>query len=190
MAEFHFFDLQPNKKVPLRGSHGFLDAVPASEFWGAAHKVGNNVGLATGQKSGVVVIDCDGEEGIKNFRRIFGDDAMNTLVQKTPKGWHFIYASDEAFRSNASVIAPKVDVRANGGYIVFAPSEVDGKRYTLSGQIAPLPDSIKAHLDPITPKASELGEDDEDEESPISITVMLPDDVMARIRRLERALGL
>ena len=53
-------------------------------------------------------------------------------VSLTPRGGrHYIFRqpAGKSWSSTASKIAPKVDTRANGGYIVLPPSVVGGKPY-------------------------------------------------------------
>ena len=112
---FAVFPLVPDRKIPLRGSHGFQDAriVELRESW----PEDANVGIATGMRSGgLVVIDCDGPEGFENFRWLAEIHAFSlaTLTAKTPNGFHYYFRSAMPFASGASVIAPHIDVRAEG----------------------------------------------------------------------------
>ena len=96
-------------------------------------------GVVTGEKSGLVVVDVDG-------------DVIPDAVQQTPTytvstpsgGWHFYYSSNTKIPNSASKIAAKVDVRGDGGYVVGAGSaRPEGRRYTYEGgAVAPLPPQI------------------------------------------------
>ena len=139
----HVFPLSPGSKAPLPGrltccggSHqrGCTDAlanVHAARAWWREHPTAN-IGLATGHA--VDVIDQDGTEGAWWWLR--GQDWPRVLgVASTPRagGVHrFVRASG---LRNGTKIAPGIDYRGRGGYVVAAPSVVDGRRY---GWVIPL----------------------------------------------------
>jgi hypothetical protein len=86
-----------------------------------------NWGLATGQASGVFVLDVDGEEGaaaISELVRLHCDDWTNTLTAKTARGKHlyFRWSADTPIRNSASKLACGLDVRGEGGYVLVPPS--------------------------------------------------------------------
>ena len=106
-----------------------------------------NVGIVTGEISGLLVVDCDNEEAYQEIQK-FLPEGFLTAIAKTPRGYHlyFIYPAGQQF-SNAAGIMPGVDVRASGGYIIVPPSvNAEGKAYAwLEGlsiddiALAPLP---------------------------------------------------
>lgn len=60
------------------------------------------------------------------------EELSNALTSLTPRGGrHHIFRQPPGriWGNTTSRLAPKVDTRANGGYIVAPPSEVDGKPY-------------------------------------------------------------
>jgi hypothetical protein len=65
----------------------------------------------------------------------FGEEWLDTLTQQTGSlGYHFIFEHDAGLnlRNSASKIAPGIDTRGEGGYIIFAPSNhPSGRRYRL-----------------------------------------------------------
>lgn len=77
------------------------------------------IGVATGAASGFTVLDEDPRSG--------GDaDALNlpeTLAAETPSGGRHFYFKDAGIRNSASKIAPGIDVRGEGGYVIVPPSE-------------------------------------------------------------------
>lgn len=88
---------------------------------------------------GIVVIDCDKTDaldGEANFRalcRELGVDLTNICCVRTPRGGlHFYFAQDKkrVFKNSASALAPGVDVRGIGGFVI-APGSIrgDGLRY-------------------------------------------------------------
>lgn len=89
-----------------------------------------NVGIVTGEISGVFVVDCDSQEAYEKIQAMLPECFLTAIV-KTPRGYHlyFAYASEKSI-SNAAGLMPGVDVRAQGGYII-APGSVnaEGKAY-------------------------------------------------------------
>lgn len=80
-----------------------------------------NVAIITGAVSGLVVVDADGPTG---QQWIIDNLPRTSVYQKTAKGIHAIYkhpGGDLAI-GNRGRLAPEVDVRGDGGYIVAAPS--------------------------------------------------------------------
>jgi len=133
--------------TPLRGKIPLLDAwesLPERDEatvrqWVAA---GFNIGLRTGARSGLVVIDDDrAKHGLEPF-----DLPPTGLVQATPTGGrHAFYRlpAGAVVRNSASKLAPYVDVRGEGGQVAVAPSvhPVVHKRYQWlsTGEPAPWP---------------------------------------------------
>ncbi|MDZ4731222.1 MAG: bifunctional DNA primase/polymerase [Xanthomonadales bacterium] len=80
------------------------------------------VGVPTGHVSKLLVVDIDpdGERWyVSNYERLVAG-----RVNKTPRGHHLIYRMPDAgIRCSASTIAPGVDIRANGGYIIWWPQQ-------------------------------------------------------------------
>lgn len=127
-------------KRPLT-EHGFKDAVTdrrkinewAREFPKA------NVAIPTGPGTGFVVIDLDtknGIDGIANFKKRckeLGVKIPATYAIRTPSGGKHLYFKSKhagAIKNSTSTLAPGVDVRAQGGYVLAERSSIDGARYT------------------------------------------------------------
>jgi hypothetical protein len=94
-----------------------------------------NLGIATGKKSGLVVIDLDPDKGGTPLalQALYGE-LPETLCQRTGSGGlHLLYHYPEGInyiKCSQSVLAPGIDVRADGGYICAPPSlHPNGKRY-------------------------------------------------------------
>lgn len=80
-----------------------------------------NVAVATGAGSGIIAIDIDGPEGEKSLE---GKELPPAFEQLTGGGGrHLVYAhpGNCALKSGAGLLH-KVDSRADGGYIMVAPS--------------------------------------------------------------------
>ncbi len=113
-----------------RTLHGVKDATMAADVvtawwtkWPTA-----NIGVATGQVSGIVAIDVDGPDGEAALQAICGNPPTATSL--TGKGRHAIFRAPETPIQNRVALAPHVDVRADGGYIVVPPSRhQSGRQY-------------------------------------------------------------
>ncbi len=89
-----------------------------------------NIGLATGEHSGVWVLDIDGEEGLKTVREwegVYGS-LPKTVTARTGAGVdhkHLYFLFDERCvnKKNAMNIAKGIDVRFTGGYVILPPSK-------------------------------------------------------------------
>lgn len=132
--------LTPGSKVPLGnregccgGTHarGSLDATADPAYvagWWRQHPTAN-VGIATGHR--VDVIDQDGPAGAISWARIGEAGAWPAVLGLvcTPRdgGVHrYVNATGDG---NGARIAPGLDYRGAGGYVVAPPSIVDGRRY-------------------------------------------------------------
>lgn len=154
---WYVFPIVPRGKRPLT-PHGFKDASAAEAmiktWW--AQWPSANIGIATGA-SGLVVIDLDGEEGIAAWARgkanhFEMDD--NTLTSVTGgNGIHLIFKAPGGtpISNSASRLAPHIDIRGVGGYILVPPSvHPSGKKYRWDKQChrepQPLPAAILSVL--------------------------------------------
>jgi len=90
------------------------------------------------------VLDMDGEEAQKAFRRMaeeHGTSFTGCLLVKTPRagGWH-MYFTASGFKTDAGQVAPGVDRRGNGGYIILPGSRrADGVYMPRAGELRPAP---------------------------------------------------
>ena len=83
-----------------------------------------NIGLPTGSKSGVVVIDFDfrsgGLDGLITLEKRKAVPA--TLEALTGNGLHLYYQCQGILVKNGVGLLPGIDVRGEGGYVVAPPS--------------------------------------------------------------------
>ena len=125
------FPLKENAKAPAT-SDGFKSATTDIEqitkWWKQNPKY--NIGIATGQQSGISVIDIDGKEAMKALTDNGITDSPETLIHKTIKGFHYILLYNPIYPQGAGFLE-KLDIRNEGGYIVAPPSEIDGKKYSV-----------------------------------------------------------
>lgn len=139
---WHVFPLQPRGKAPLT-PHGFKDATRDPDlirsWW--SRWVDANIGIATGEPSGVSVIDVDlgkgGEESLDALIAAHGGDFLNTYTVQTGSGGvHLFYKNVPGLGCSAGTLAPGIDVRAEGGYVVAAPSvHASGNRYSVVSKL-------------------------------------------------------
>ncbi len=86
----------------------------------------SNIGIVTGKRSGLVVLDVDGAEGSENWDRLeeqHGTTPSSFLVTTPRDGVHVYFAHPgRTVPNSAGKLAPNIDVRADGGYVVAHPS--------------------------------------------------------------------
>jgi hypothetical protein len=120
----------PGSKVPLT-QHGFLDAttdIAQIERWWAQHPCAN-VAIAT---EGLLVLDTDGETNgwlaDDPERRLELVVGPMTLTPGTGSHNWFRQPPHKDWRCTEGRLAPSIDTRANGGYVVVPPSMVEGSK--------------------------------------------------------------
>jgi hypothetical protein len=116
-----------------------------------------NVAVRTGAASGLVVVDIDPDHGgTQSIRRLVdrhGPLPAGMRVRTGSGGWHLYFAHPGIPVANsAGAIAPGIDIRGDGGYIIAPPSRHQrGGIYRAVGEptVAALPDWL---LDRLTPR--------------------------------------
>ena len=132
------FPLQSGAKVPIKGSRGCLEATDDDDQitrW--AHQYPDaNLGVATGRDSGFIVIDVDvkGDADGLSTLRIFtaeGHELPKHNVGSTPSGgFHIPVKYTELISTNsAGKLGPGLDIRSNGGYVLWPPSVLPNGKY-------------------------------------------------------------
>jgi len=122
--------IREGEKKPLIRWSGFQRHAPTEkqvrrwfETWPDA-----NLAILTGQASGVDVVDFD--PGHAPWPSD-GHELPTGCIVCTPRGGRHVYLKHTAgARCSAGKLAEGIDVRADGGYVLFPPSTVDGKAYT------------------------------------------------------------
>jgi putative DNA primase/helicase len=136
-----------------RTRNGLLDATTDSEtirqWWQRWPDA--NVGIACGP-SGLVVIDIDprngGDESLRALEDQFGHLPLTIEAISGGGGRHIFFANPPGVQVHCQKLARGIDVKADGGYVVAAPSlHASGQRYAWelsctpdSAGLLPLPD--------------------------------------------------
>jgi hypothetical protein len=149
------FPLAVGSKIPMKGSGGVKDATTDTDLVATIWETDPyaNIGLACGEASGVYVVDVDvnhksGADGFKSLAEA-GIELPPTLAARTPNGGvHCFYkwTRGEKPKTGSKVNGLLgVDVRADGGYVVVAPSKISGKAYVWENEaeIAEFPEALK-----------------------------------------------
>lgn len=167
------FPCASGDKAPLT-KNGCLDATTDEdqiiEWW--EKKPNANIGIAT---KGLLVVDIDGSDN----EWLTNPDIMQSLssgaMSQTPRGGrHFIFRQppDSEFKNTTGKLAPKVDTRADGGYIIAPPSIIGPKAYQWYSSyelneplesLSVVPEWIVEKLNQVSESSLDLG----GEESPI-----------------------
>lgn len=130
---WHVLPLVPNDKRPA-SAHGVHDATTdldkIRDWW--AQNPNYNIGIAAGEKSGIVVFDIDprngGSDSWDDFTSEHGGVPDGICQLTAGGGQHHIAEWREELKS--CELRPGVDFLANGRYFVVAPSSVNDREYT------------------------------------------------------------
>ncbi|HEU5223576.1 MAG TPA: bifunctional DNA primase/polymerase [Candidatus Lumbricidophila sp.] len=124
-----------------------------------------NWAVATGDRSGVVVIDLDvskGKDGFASFDALLVETAtpqQPTLVVRTGGGGRHYYfrTLGQRFKNRVN-LRSGVDIRADGGYVMLpGSSHISGATYVVEADypIAALPDQLARELGSAPPQSRE-----------------------------------
>jgi hypothetical protein len=110
------------------------DADEIKELWSKRHKAAN-IAIATGQPSGVYVIDLDGKVGMDSLRELEAKhgELPKTLMAFSGRGdgLHLYFkapAEEEGLTISAGTIGTGIDTRGSGGFIVAPGSNHNSLR--------------------------------------------------------------
>lgn len=146
---FWVFPIAPGKKAPpVKNWQAWAtrDAAHIVRHWPHPE---SNIGISTskfGDSEALLVVDVDnkgdkhGNEEVLRLE-LQGWELPATYSQGTPTGGrHVVYRCAAPVRQGANVLAPGLDVRSRGGYIVAAGSAVPGGEYAADGRaVTPAP---------------------------------------------------
>jgi hypothetical protein len=156
----HVHPCLPRDKRPAT-ARGCLDATDDAEqiraWW--RHEPQYNIAIATGSASKIFAIDVDSADAEAELRKLEAEHgALPATVEViTARGRHIYFQMpDSPLRNSAGKIAPGIDIRANGGYVLAPPSiHPSGRAYAWSVDtaktFAAAPDWLLTKItDPIT----------------------------------------
>lgn len=146
------FPCRPREKRPAF-KNSFRDATSSvgrlREYW--KRNCEYNYGIATGEGSGIVVLDIDGREGLDSIKSLIAKygNLPKTIHVITGRGRHIYFKHPGVtIRNNVGRLGKGIDVRGDGGYVIGVGSiHPSGKRYRYkegrspdSFEIASMPD--------------------------------------------------
>jgi Bifunctional DNA primase/polymerase, N-terminal len=173
------FPLAPWSKEPAiskdaggRGCHDASDDADAIAEWGHRYPRAN-IGIATGEPSGILVIDLDprngSEETVAKLASKKQTFSATVQVRTWSGGTHLYYAWQSGIINSKSKLGRGIDVKTTGGYVVAPPSKVRCKetrktagyvwvRSPLGEYLPRLPqwavEALKPKPQPIMPRSS------------------------------------
>jgi Bifunctional DNA primase/polymerase, N-terminal/Primase C terminal 1 (PriCT-1) len=133
----HVFPCLPRDKRPatasgVKAATADLDTI--RRWWQQDPQF--NIGIATGAPSGIFVLDVDGIDAEVELRKLAPHGALPATVEAiTARGRHVYFKMPNALpiRNSVGKLAPGLDVRATGGYVLAPPSiHPTGRRYEWS----------------------------------------------------------
>lgn len=119
-----------------RTKHGVLDATTNEarilQWWTQWSNA--NIGLATGNASGILVLDIDpargGEKSFEELKAKYGNLSETLQCSTGGGGRHLYFLYPPRPVGNRVDFMPGLDVRGDGGYVVLPPSgHVSGATY-------------------------------------------------------------
>lgn len=133
-----------------RTRNGVLDATTDEKqilnWW--SNYPNANIGIATGKKSGIFVLDVDIKHGgqfhLAELQDSYGDIGGTLTARTGSGGWHYFfkYLAGLTVRCSSSEIAPGLDIKGENGYVVAYPSlHKSGKIYDWHGTKTPILDA-------------------------------------------------
>ena len=123
-------------KIPLT-PHGYKDAskdINAVRQMFTQHKDAN-IAVATGKVSGLFVLDIDvkngsrGDDSLKELEKEYGELPHTVEALTWSGGRHIFFRYPEQGIGCKTGIKSGIDIRGDGGYIIVAPSVIEGKEY-------------------------------------------------------------
>jgi hypothetical protein len=122
-----------------------IDATTIRQWWRQIPDA--NIAIATGEPAGIFVVDVDGIDAEAELRKLEAKHGTlpATVEVITARGRHVYFKMPAApIRNSAGKLAPGLDIRATGGYVLVPPSiHPTGRRYEWSvdcaGAIAEAP---------------------------------------------------
>src|ERR1039458_9925731 len=154
------FPLRPLDKPPIhKGGFKNATAEPQSVAWLWGANPTANIGMPTGKTSGRFALDIDNKNGSNGFNTLADWEKQGlvlpvTLTAVTPNaGKHHYFNYPGTTITSRAGIAPGIDVRGDGGYVVVPPSRLDhGEPYRYEDPNTPIADAPEWLLKLVTAK--------------------------------------
>jgi len=145
---FALIPLLQNSKIPYE--KGWTESSHKDKItWIKWLNNGVNIGIRTGEISGITVIDVDLKVapvgGIDEIYKLL--TSLDTLTQDSPHGKHFIIKYDKELPQTTNIGGLHIDIRNDGGQIVASPSKIDVSSYKFK--------NIDTEIKEITPELKE-----------------------------------
>jgi len=138
------FDLVPianNQKTPIEKDWTNKNHKQKNE-WINWITNGLNIGVKTGVKSNVTIIDIDQKPIPEEIKKLMGE----TLIQESTNGFHLFYKYDKDF-PKTRIDSLKIDIENDGGQVVSYPSKVkEVERKINIHPVIEMPKELKAFL--------------------------------------------
>lgn len=156
---WNLFPIEPNEKMPVitgRGTGDDGESFAVRFKWSSVQHVkvtkeqvrkwytqypNCNWAIVCGKISNLVVLDIDGDVGMESVNKHHPEiQNIKTFMQASPHGFHMFFAHPGNDVKSFPIL-PKVDVKADGGYIVVHPSQINGEQYRIlvEADLAPCP---------------------------------------------------
>jgi hypothetical protein len=122
-----------SRLVPRGVKNASTDPEKIRNWWGAAPLA--NVGIVMGGPLRFLALDVDprsgGDASLYDLVEVRGDKWLKTLTVKTGGlGSHLIFTMPAGVKVSRAKLAPGIDLKTEGGYLVAAPSiHTSGRRY-------------------------------------------------------------
>jgi putative DNA primase/helicase len=132
-----------------RTVHGCKDAssdrAVIVEWW--RRSPNSNIAVATGEPSGVDVLDVDprhgGDETLRALELEHGELPATPMSTTGGGGWHRFFKHTPGLANSAGKLGPGLDWRTTGGFVILPPSQhISGRRYVW--ECASRPEEITA----------------------------------------------
>jgi putative DNA primase/helicase len=134
---------------------GLLDAttnIKQVKVWWQSYPEAN-IGIATGEVSGLVVLDIDGPKGFNNLEGRALPTTPSVTSGRTDGGLHLYFQHPGGkVKNTVKKLGENIHIRGDGGYIIAPPSRhVSGAEYqwaeSLDCELAELPKWVKDAVD-------------------------------------------
>jgi hypothetical protein len=122
---YALFPVGPDKKPLVKWKDGATSDLAQLRAWWTKWPTAM-IGLPTGERNGITVLDVDCKNGANGFNSLAENGwviPLGVVEVKTPSGGsHFYFEYESGFKTTAGKIGHGLDVRNDGGYVVAPPS--------------------------------------------------------------------